>query len=248
MDMIDHPQPENLPLLSNRFLLLTTAIICLLAVASVAISIVGKLYGDRLSLAGHSESTRQIDITVGRDVVRLTENTMRFDEQRHSGPQDRLDLYLAWPELTGFSRQIRERFETATNSSLIFLQISQSTMSKDMSGRMEPIYRQLLTSSEIVGPAGLAGHEFKPRTGYDGEILYTATDPDLGTYVIRCLAEVQPAVSSGGDCQRDIHVGRDLSVLYRFPRSLLGDWRAIENSVRHYMESRILPAEAESGQ
>ncbi|MGL3605598.1 hypothetical protein ACSV9I_03690 [Rhizobium sp. G187] len=245
MDMIDHQKGEQTPLLSNRFLIIATSIICLLALASMAISIAGKLYGDQLSLAGHSESTRDVVVTIGRDRLRLTENTMRFESQRHSGLHEQIDLYLSWPSMSGFTRETRTLFESNPSPSLIFLQISQSTMSRDMSGRLDPIYRQLLQETERPGPAGLTGHSFKPRSGYDGESLYTAENGEFGSYAVRCLIETEASQSSGGDCQRDIHVGQDLTVLYRFPRSRLPDWKALETAIRSYVENRTVAASAD---
>lgn len=48
---------------------------------------------------------------------------------------------------------------------LIFLQISQSTMSRDMSGRVEPIYRHLFEGEAQPGPAGLTLHNMKQNSG-----------------------------------------------------------------------------------
>jgi hypothetical protein len=42
----------------------------------------------------------------------------------------------------------------------------------------------------------------------------------------------------GSDCQRDIHVGEDLTVLYRYSSRLIGDWAAIDQAVRQFVESR----------
>jgi hypothetical protein len=41
--------------------------------------------------------------------------------------------------------------------------------------------------------------------------------------------------STSADCQRDIHIGRDLSVLYRFSSRLLPQWRAMEARLRDYL-------------
>lgn len=234
---------EDSPLISTRFLAIATCTILGLAAASFAISWFGRSYGERLSLAGHSESTEILDITVGRDRLALPANTLRFEEQRHSGSAERVDLYLLWPEMTGYSAQQRRRFDDVNfMNSLVFLQVSQSTMSRDMSGRVEPIYRHLLEAASAPGPAGLTRYSFKSGTGYDGESLLTGTLPDGTDYAVRCLIPAIPEDASGSDCQRDIHVGEDLTILYRFPSTLLGDWRAIDRSIRDYVSSRATAA------
>lgn len=237
------PHEEHSSLISNRFLIIATASICLLAAASVAIIWFGRAYGERLSLAGHSESVEIVEVTVGRDQLFVPANTIRFEQQRQSGSAERIDLYLLWPEMSGYTSANRVRFDDLNQSNaLIFLQISQSTMSRDMSGRVEPIYRHLLAEDEAPGPAGLSLHAFKSGTGYDGEHLLTGTLQGGETYAIRCLLPPHPSEATSSDCQRDIHVGEDLTVLYRFSSRLLGDWQAIDTAVRSYVETRTHPA------
>lgn len=238
-------QAEESPLISTRFLIVATVATVLLAAASFAISWYGQTYGERLALAGHSESQEVLDITVGRDRLSLTANTLRFEEQRQNGSAERVDLYLLWPEMVGYSSDQRRRFDDLTlNQSLIFLQISQSTMSRDMSGRVEPIYRHLLEAKNAPAPAGLTSHSFKASTGYDGESLLTGSLPNGESYAIRCVMPAQDVRPTSSDCQRDIHVGEDLTVLYRFPSTLLPHWQAIDAAVRSYVSDRARPATA----
>ncbi|WP_377275255.1 hypothetical protein [Rhizobium sp. R86522] len=236
---------ERSPLISTRFLVIATITILALAAASIAISWFGSAYGARLSLAGHSESTEIVDITIGRDRLAFPANAIRFEHQRRSGLAERIDLYLLWPEMTGYSAKERRRFDDlALSQSLVFLQISQSTMSRDMSGRVEPIYRSLLEPQTSEGPAGLHSHVFRAGTGYEGESLLTATAPDGTAYAIRCLLPSVAEKATSSDCQRDIHVGEDLTVLYRFSSRMLDDWQSIDAAVRAYVAGRSGPATA----
>jgi hypothetical protein len=237
------PHEEQSPLISNRLLIILTISICVLAAASAAISWFGRAYGERLSLAGHSESSELIEVTIGRDQISVPANTIRFESQRQGGLAERLDLYLLWPDMTGYTAGNRARFDDLNKSNaLIFLQISQSTMSRDMSGRVDPIYRHLLAEEVANGPAGLRLHRFQDGTGYDGEHLLTGTLPDNTLYAVRCLLPASPVRATTSDCQRDIHVGEDLTVLYRFSSRLLDDWQAMDAAVRTYVEDRTRPA------
>lgn len=227
------------PLLSPRLLLISVIIIALLALASLAINIFGKLYGAQLALAGHSDSLEIFEIAIGRDMVKLNANAIRFEPQRRNGPAERVDLQLHWPTMEGYSRARRRAFDDVRQAQpLIFLQISQSTMSRDMSGRVEPIYRHLLTGLQEVGPAGLQLHHFKPGTGFEGEVLLTGETSDGNAYAVRCLIPSEDKLASSSDCQRDIHAGEDLSVLYRFSSRLLPDWKQIDEAVRDYITER----------
>ena len=239
---ISQDGPEQGPLLSNRFLFWLTAIISALALFSVAISIMGRQYGQALSLAGHSDSEQILTITIGRDTLQLAENTIRFEPQRQDGNAERVDLYLLWPEMRGYSRFDRRRFDDiGMPQSLLFLQISQSTMSRDMSGRVQPIYTHVLRPEKAAGPAGLTLQRFEDGHGFDGELLLSGRLNDGSLYAVRCL-EFSTTDRGSGDCQRDIHVGDDLTVLYRFPIHLIGEWKAIEAAVRNYIETRAMPA------
>ncbi|MDX3926985.1 MAG: hypothetical protein QHC90_14420 [Shinella sp.] len=229
------------PLISDRFLARLTVGVAILAAVTAALSFAGSKFGERIALAGHTESTEEFDIFIGQDHLRLPANVIRFEEQRQTAIAQRADLYLTWPEMQGYSDATRMRFNDAGRpESLVFLQISQSTMSRDMSGRVEPIYSHLFEGQARPGPAGLALHQLKESSGYGGETLLTGALADGSTYAVRCLLPQSDALSTGADCQRDIHVGRDLSVLYRFSSRLLPHWQTMETAVRSYIDGRLV--------
>ncbi|THV25268.1 hypothetical protein [Peteryoungia ipomoeae] len=242
--MPDHDTTHSTPgpLLSNRFLSVATAVIAVLALSSLAISFAGKHYGHQLALANHSDSTTPIKVAIGRDVLTLPENTLRFAVQRVSKAHEQVDLYLSWPEMRGYEDALRSRFNSTHPAGIVFLQISQSTMTRDMSGRLDPIYRQLLGPGVTQGPGGLEERHFLPGTGYEGEVLLTGTDKAGHVYAVRCLDPARGSAPTSSDCQRDIHLGRDMSVLYRFPRNILHDWENLESAIRTYIQSRLSPA------
>jgi len=227
---------EHAPLISNRFLTRLTIGVAMLAGLTVAISVGGRMLGERIALAGHTESTEPVDIVIGQDQIRLPANTIRFEEQRLTGRAEHIDLYLTWPEMSGYSREERTRFNDATRpEGLIFLNLSQSTMSRDMSGRLEPIYSHLFDDRPEPGPDGLTLQRLKANSGYGDEVFFTGILPDGSDYAVRCMMPETESQSTSADCQRDIHIGRDLSVLYRFSSRLLPQWRAMEARVRDYL-------------
>lgn len=227
---------EQAPLISNRFLTRLTIGVAMLACLTVAISVGGRMLGERIALAGHTESADPIDIVIGQDQIRLPANTIRFEEQRHTGRAEHVDLYLTWPEMDGYSDAERFRFNDANRpEGLIFLNLSQSTMSRDMSGRLEPIYSHLFDDRPEPGPDGLTLQPLKENSGYGDEVFFTGILPDGSDYAVRCMMPESESQSTGADCQRDIHIGRDLSVLYRFSSRLLPQWRAMEARVRAYV-------------
>ena len=240
---------DHAPLLSGRLLTRLTVGVAVLAGLSVAISIGGRILGERIALAGHTESTEAFDIVIGQDQIRLPANVIRFEDERRTGLAERVDLYLTWPEMRGYSNAERTRFnDVGRAENLIFLHLSQSTMSKDMSGRLGPIYSQLFRGAAEPGPAGLSLRRLDRNSGYGEEVFLTARMPDGSDYAVRCMMPGDDTQSTGADCQRDIHLGRDLSVLYRFSSRLLPQWQAMEARVRDYLDKALVREGRLSGQ
>lgn len=234
------PPAHHLPLLSTAFVARLSAGILLLAALTVAIAIGGRWLGQRMSLAGHTTSTQTFSVTIGEDSLQLAANTIRFPSERIDGVTERVDLYLTFPEMQGYSDANRMSFnDISQSSSLVFLQLTQGTMSRDMSGRLEPIYSHLIEGKPFAGPHGLIAHRLRADAGYGGEILLTA--PRLGKpdYVVRCLLPSAPEKATSGDCQRDVKIGNDLSLLYRFSSTLLGDWDHIDAALQTFVETRL---------
>lgn len=104
-------------------------------------------------------------------------------------------------------------------------------MSRDMSGRFAPIYGKLIAEPGRAGPNGITFYAFTETSGYLNEVLAVAESQGQAPFVARCLSGPD-AVDALAPCERDIHVGKDLSLSYRFPRELLEHWPALEASVR----------------
>ncbi|MEB2843517.1 hypothetical protein GAO09_00900 [Rhizobiales bacterium RZME27] len=235
------------PLISNRMAFGLMAGLGLMVAATFAISLGGQWIGPRLALGSHTDSREEVSVRIGQDELRLPVNTIRFGEQRRSGDSDRIDLYLTWPEMQGYSVSLKNRFDGSHNTDgLIFLQLSQSTMSRDMSGRVEPIYSRLFDGDPLPGPYGLTAHHLRADSGYGQEVILTAPMADGGSYAVRCLMPSQStaassrsaAAANSASCQRDIRAGQDLTVLYRFSPSLLRDWQRIDAAIARFVRER----------
>ncbi len=240
--------PEEGPLVSNRFLAKIVLFLALMACLTGAVVLGGGWLGKRIKLAGHTDSTEFVHVVIGRDRLSLPKNVIRFETQRQSGTAERLDLYLLWPEMEGFSGAKSTRFNDLTKSDqLIFLQVTQSVMSRDMSGRVEPIYAHYFTGEPVDAGYGLSLHRFSEAAGYDKDVLLTAHLANGPDYAVRCVIPARPEDATSGDCQRDIFVGQDLSVLYRFSSNLLPQWQELDDAVRSYVSKRASAATQGAG-
>lgn len=227
------------PAFDERFMFKVFAVFALMAFAAVLISIGGKHIGRSIALAGHTESTRVHEIVIGNDVLRAPANAIRFERGRRDGVAANLQLYLRWPDMRGYSAAARDDFNHAGGSrNILFLSFEPRIMSRDMSGRLQPIYRALIEPRAHEGPGGLALHPFTAASGYLDEMLVVGPEEAGGRFVARCLTG-PAAAESLADCERDLFVGEELVLVYRFPSSLLPQWRLLEASVRAYADGAI---------
>lgn len=202
-----------------------------LVLLSVAINVGGKWLGRTIALAGHTDDRTVHEIVIGNNVLAVPANAIRFDKARHDGVASRLDVYLRWPDMEGYTATARDDFNNASASRrILFVSFEQRMMSRDMSGRFAPIYSSLIKLPGTPGPGGLMLYDFTEKSGYMNEVLAVATRPGEDPFVARCLSG-QSAEESLAPCERDIHLGDDLSLSYRFPRELLGDWQELEAGI-----------------
>jgi hypothetical protein len=203
-----------------------------MAVLSAAISLAGKWFGHSIAMGGHTEDASLREIVIGNNVIQVPANTIRFERARHDGVASRLDLYLRYPEMDGYSAAARADFNrTGAGRNIVFLSFEDQIMSRGMSDRFAPIYSALIVQPGTPGPGGTTIYDFTEKSGYLNETLAVAHRPGgEAPFVARCLSGAG-AEQSLAPCERDLLVGERLSLTYRFPRQLLADWQALDAAV-----------------
>ncbi len=215
-----------------------------LAVLSLLISFGGREVGSRLSMGGHTDDTALHEIVIGNDVLSVSANLIRYPEQRRDGIANRLDLYALWPDMDGFTEQTRAAFNNMdAGKSLLFLSFEQRTLSRDMSGRLDPIYRKMNLGTGEPLANGLVRYKLPESAGFVDEFLLVGPEAGTKTFVARCLDETK-AASTLAACDRDIHVGDDLVMMARFPSALLADWKTLNASLNAFADSVVKSAQA----
>jgi hypothetical protein len=180
-----------------------------LAGFSAAISMAGEWIGNRIALAGHSDSTAIHEIVIGNNVLSVPENMIRFEEARRSGVANRLDLYMRWPELKGYREAVRDDFNHADGArNIIFVSFQKRLMSRDMSRRYFPIYASLVDREARPGPDGIDIRPFLPSAGYLDEILAVgweggSIDPFVARRPIRSARACAPARAAAPRSMRE---------------------------------------------
>lgn len=201
-----------------------------LLLVSLAILVAGKYHGRSIAMAGHTDDRQIREIVLGNNVLHVPSNMIRNEWQRTNGSWPQLQLYARWPDMTGYSRAHADDFNNVGERNVIFLTFQERIMSRDMSGRVGPIYSGLIIQPGIAGPAGLRMHGFQEKTGYLGELLVLGTREGADPFAARCLAG-EAARETVAACERDIHVGDHLSLTYRFPKEMLKEWRRLDAAV-----------------
>lgn len=202
-----------------------------LMLLSAAISMAGRWFGASIAMAGYTDDTTVREVVIGNNVIAAPSNTIRYERSRRDGVATRLDLYLHWPDMKGYSTAARADFNhTSGRKRILFLSIEERMMSRDMSGRYEPIYSSLIVRPGRTGPDGIVTYAFNEKSGYLDEVLTVAERPGKDPFVARCLTG-PTAEESLAPCERDIHIGDNLSLTYRFPRETLAEWKAMDGAV-----------------
>lgn len=226
------PEQPTVAAVNSSFMMKVFWVFALLALLSLGISVGGKWLGRSIALAGHTDDTTPHEVVIGNNVISAPSNTIRFDRQRRDGVASRLDLYLRWPDLAGYNNAARDDFNHAKDArNIVFLSFEERVMSRDMSGRLEPIYQPMLVRPGKTGPGGTRLYAFDEKSGYLNEVLAVASQPGSELFVARCLSG-ESAEESLAPCERDIHLGDNLSLSYRFPQELLGDWQNLDAAIR----------------
>ena len=169
----------------------------------------------------------RLPVSIGGTLFNVPQDAIRMKIQRHSGPQERIDLNFSFPSLAPPQPQKHvsadEVDEKAQSIDRIFLSIAahHDTLAPDM--RVRTIYPRYLEQASTPGDDGLAARTFRDGSPYGGEDLFFANSP---AFTARCTRDA----ATPGMCLSERRIdGADL--IFRFPRSWLTQWREVANAM-----------------
>jgi hypothetical protein len=171
-----------------------------------------------------SRGPERMPVSVGGTLFNVPTAAIRMKIQRHSGPQERIDLSFSYPALEPpdapkhvSAADVEEEMTQPIDR--IFLSISAHNDSLAPDLRLRSIYPRYLEDASTPGPDGLTMRAFRDGSPYGGEDLYFANTPAL---TARCTREA----ATPGMCLSERRIGgADLS--FRFPRSWLSQWHDV---------------------
>ncbi|MGB7286683.1 MAG: hypothetical protein WBC71_07120 [Salaquimonas sp.] len=223
-------QTDKKPITSATFPALVIKLCVLMALAAAVIFSAASFYGSIIAQGGHSSSVEIHQVVIGDDVISVPENMIRFRSQRNQNNLSRLDLYAHWPSMQGYNPGNAGIFDSPdTGMPILFVSLEPRDMTKDMSGRISSIYGNFFAGPPIDAGNGLVRRPFSSESAYFSEDLYYEANSPY-PFAARCVRQSKQI--SDPFCIRDIHIGRDMMLTYRFHISLLPDWLAMDRAVR----------------
>jgi len=202
------------------------AIVLTGAAATGAIALIAYLLWPTWGPVASSSPTR-LPVSIGATLFNVPTAAVRMKIQRHSGPQERIDLSFAFPSLEApaapkhVSADTVE--ETAQPIDRIFLSISahHDTLAPDT--RVRTIYPRYLEQAAMPAQDGLTMRAFRDATPYSNEDLFVANAPGLSA---RCSRDA----ATPGMCLSERRID-EADLTFRFPRSWLAQWRDVANAM-----------------
>jgi len=169
----------------------------------------------------------RLPVSVGGTIFNVPTAAVRRKIQRHSGPQERVDLNFLFPSLAAPDAPKHVSADTVEEKvqpiDRIFVSISahQNAMAPDT--RVRTIYPRYLAPASTPVDDALTMRTFREGSPYANEDLFSAAAPALNA---RCSRDgLTP-----GMCLSERRVdGADLT--FRFPRSWLSQWRDVANAM-----------------
>jgi hypothetical protein len=178
-----------------------------------------------------SSAPARLPMSIGATLFNVPTAAIRMKIQRHSGPQERVDLAFAFPSLEPPDVPKHVSADTVEEAvqpiDRIFLSIAahHDTLAPDT--RVRTIYPRYLEQASTPGEDGLTMRAFRDGTPYSNEDLFFANTANLNA---RCTRDG----ATPGMCLSERRIdGADLT--FRFPRSWLAQWRDVANAMDRLM-------------
>jgi hypothetical protein len=174
-----------------------------------------------------SRGPSRLPVSVGATIFNVPTAAIRMKIQRHSGPQERVDLSFTFASLEAPEAPKHVSADTVEEKvqpiDRIFLSIAahHDTLAPD--ARVRTIYPRYLEQATTPVDDGLSMRPFREGSPYANEDLFFGGTPGL---TARCTRDgVTP-----GMCLSERRVdGADLT--FRFPRSWLAQWRDVAKAM-----------------
>jgi hypothetical protein len=178
------------------------------------------------------DNNERLPVSIGQTVFNVPKRAFRVKIQRHSGPQERIDLNFLYPSLATPDAPRHVTAETAADGpqpiDRVFLSIAAHHDSLAPDIRVRTIYPRYLDATHTPPQDGLSIRAFRDGTPYAGEDLRMAQTPAL---VARCTRDAM----TPGMCLSERRIG-SADLTFRFPRQWLTEWRDVAGAMEQLVQ------------
>ncbi|MFQ5564184.1 MAG: hypothetical protein ACE5FO_11500 [Parvularculaceae bacterium] len=186
-------------------------------------------------------SEEPVAFTIATRTFAAPANYTVYPRDRRGGERDEVSLYALWPTMTGYAPARRSDFvENAADTRRIDISISKRATVLNETERIEILYMpQTIDRRGVRTPYQLTKYAFRdqrsnvPTSGYSDTELYLGETEDGAVMALFCFKERDDIPSP--ECWRQYEIGEDVSVVYRFKRPYLAEWKAIDARVRAFV-------------
>jgi hypothetical protein len=196
------------------------------AAAACAVALVAYLLWPTWGPGGASAPDK-LPVSIGGTLFNLPAAAIRMKIQRHSGPQERIDLDFLYPSLEppGAPKHVTADTVEAAMQPIdrMFLSIAAHHDALSPEQRTATIYPRYLDQAAAMPEDGLTMRMFRAETPYGSEDFYSAASPAL---IARCTRDA----ATPGMCLSERRVG-GADLTFRFPRSWLSRWRGVAEAM-----------------
>jgi hypothetical protein len=172
-------------------------------------------------------NAERLPVSIGETLFNVPPHAFRRKVQRHSGPQERIDLNFAYPSLAPPEAPRHVTAETVEDApqpiDRIFLSIAAHHDSLAPDVLVRTIYPRYLDEVAPLPQDGLSMRAFRDGTPYAGEDLFSADTPAM---IARCTRDA----ATPGMCLSERRIG-GADLTFRFPRQWLAQWRDVAGAM-----------------
>ena len=193
-------------------------------------------YTNPETLGGFSSDTSSANITIANTHLFVPKNMIRFKDQRKSHDLSKLDLFIQWPSMKGFTKEDTATFQNINGTSkLIFITLEVGEPLNPAQQKLDGLYRRYFSKSPWSGPAGLIGNELNSSSGYLSEdVLYAKHSDEL--FLTRCLQEGKGTPNDLlPTCIYEFTFEDGINAYVRFHRSHLAEWQILDERVKRLL-------------
>ena len=174
-----------------------------------------------------SSDPARLPVSIGATIFNVPTAAVRMKIQRHSGPQERVDLSFSFPSLEAPEAPKHISADTVEDAvqpiDRIFLSIAAHHDVLAPDTRVRTVYPRYLEQATSSGADGLTVRAFRDGSPYSNEDLFSASAPALDA---RCTRDA----ATPGMCLSERRLeGADL--IFRFPRSWLAHWHDVADAM-----------------